>query len=152
MAKIVKRAGLTPWPKLFQNLRSSRETELVQQGFPEHVVAQWIGHTQKVAREHYLRVTESDFERATGSARKSAGMGAGQDAQDRAQDHTPPQSATLEKTIAKVLMENGLDVNPRVISQLAEIKHSSPGRTRIYPRCISFMLHLKGTYAASSSW
>ncbi len=26
--KIIKRAGLKPWPKLFQNLRSTRETEL----------------------------------------------------------------------------------------------------------------------------
>ncbi len=31
------RAGLTPWPKLWQNLRSSRETELVET-YPIHVV------------------------------------------------------------------------------------------------------------------
>ena len=33
----IKRAGLTPWPKLFQNLRSTRETELAET-FPLHVM------------------------------------------------------------------------------------------------------------------
>ncbi len=64
MEKIVKRAGLTPWPKLFHNLRASRQTELTQQGFAEHVVCEWLGNSQAVAREHYLRVTEADFEAA----------------------------------------------------------------------------------------
>jgi integrase len=35
--KIIRRAGLTPWPKPFQNLRASRETELAER-FPMHVV------------------------------------------------------------------------------------------------------------------
>ena len=35
--KLVKRAGLEPWPRLFHNLRSSRETELLET-FPVHVV------------------------------------------------------------------------------------------------------------------
>ena len=35
--KIIKRAGLKPWPKLFQNLRASRQTEL-QEIYPTHVV------------------------------------------------------------------------------------------------------------------
>jgi integrase len=55
MAKFVKRAGLTPWGKLFQNLRSSRQTELEAQGFPSHVVCSWLGNSPKVAREHYRK-------------------------------------------------------------------------------------------------
>jgi integrase len=142
MAKFVKRAGLTPWPKLFQNLRSSRQTELEAQGFPTHVVCSWLGNSPKVANEHYLRTTEADFVKAAGVAEKSAGMGAGQDTQDGAQDHTPPQAATLKKIIAKVLEENGLDANPCVISQLAEIKNSSPGRTRSYSNRIGLAMDL----------
>jgi hypothetical protein len=49
--------------KLFHNLRASRQTELAQY-FAEHVVCQWIGNSQAVAREHYLRVTDQDFSRA----------------------------------------------------------------------------------------
>jgi hypothetical protein len=63
MARIIKRAGLTPWPKLMHNLRATRQTELAAT-FPEHVVCEWIGNSQKVAREHYLRVTEADYQKA----------------------------------------------------------------------------------------
>jgi integrase len=63
-ARIIRSAGLTPWPKLFTNLRSTRETELARE-HPEHVVAKWIGNSVPVAREHYLQVTDDDFTRAT---------------------------------------------------------------------------------------
>lgn len=61
---IIKKAGLSPWPKLFQNLRASRETELCQD-FPLHVAAGWIGNTPKVAIRHYLQTIDSDWEKAT---------------------------------------------------------------------------------------
>ncbi len=61
--KILKRAGLTPWPKPFQNLRSTRQTEL-EELFPSHVVCAWIGNSQAVARKHYLQVTEDHFAQA----------------------------------------------------------------------------------------
>ena len=51
------------WPKLWQNLRAIRQTEL-EEYFPSHVVCQWIGNSQSVAREHYLQVTDSHYERA----------------------------------------------------------------------------------------
>ena len=63
LERIIGRAGLKPWPKLFQNLRSTRETELADQ-FPIHVVCQWIGNSQAVAKEHYLQTTEAHFETA----------------------------------------------------------------------------------------
>ncbi len=68
MARYVTRAGLTPWPKLFQNLRATRETELAEV-FPIHVVCEWIGNSQIVAKKHYLQVTEKHFAKA---ARKAA--------------------------------------------------------------------------------
>jgi len=61
--KIVKRAGLKPWPKPFQNLRATRETELMEI-YPAHVVVSWIGHSEKVARKHYLQTTDAHFEKA----------------------------------------------------------------------------------------
>jgi hypothetical protein len=56
-------AGLKVWPRLFQNLRSTRETELTDT-FPLHVVTAWIGNSQLVARKHYLQVTDEHFARA----------------------------------------------------------------------------------------
>ena len=54
------------WPRLFQNLRASRETELAE-SYPLHVVCKWIGNTAKVAADHYLQVTEDHFQRAAKS-------------------------------------------------------------------------------------
>ena len=51
LASIIKQAGLTPWPKLFQNCRSARETELPEQ-YPMHVVCAWIGNSPKAAERH----------------------------------------------------------------------------------------------------
>lgn len=67
LRRIVKRAGLTPWPKLFHNLRATRETELAEQ-FPLHVVCRWIGNSQTIAHRHYLQVTDAHFEAASGNA------------------------------------------------------------------------------------
>jgi hypothetical protein len=63
LERIIDRAGLTAWPRLYQNMRASRETELVQ-SFPAHVCAAWIGHSVKVAEKHYPGVREEDFQRA----------------------------------------------------------------------------------------
>jgi integrase len=65
LQRIIHKAGLESWPKLFQNLRSTRETELNER-WPEHVVCAWIGNSRAVAREHYLQVTQEHFERAAG--------------------------------------------------------------------------------------
>ena len=64
LQRIIAKAGLKSWPKLFQNLRSTRETELAET-WPEHVVCAWIGNSRIVARKHYLQITEEHFERAT---------------------------------------------------------------------------------------
>ena len=64
LTRIIENAGEKPWPKLFQNLRSTRETELAE-NYPIHVVCHWLGNSNSVASKHYLQVTESHFEKAT---------------------------------------------------------------------------------------
>ena len=61
--KIIHRAGLKPWPKLFHNLRASRATELANE-FPAHVAAAWLGHSTIIANKHYWQVTDADIARA----------------------------------------------------------------------------------------
>lgn len=58
-----ERAGLSAWPRLFHNLRSSRQTEL-SESFPAHVVCAWLGNSEVIARDHYLQVTEEHFAKA----------------------------------------------------------------------------------------
>ena len=63
LERIIKKAGLQPWPRLFQNLRSTRETELSRK-YPIHTVCAWIGNSPNVAQKHYLQVTDADFQQA----------------------------------------------------------------------------------------
>lgn len=61
--KIITRAGHQPWPRLFQNLRATRETELLAK-FPAKDVAEWLGNSVPVAMMHYAMATRESFERA----------------------------------------------------------------------------------------
>ncbi|MFO0897981.1 MAG: site-specific integrase [Pirellulales bacterium] len=61
--RLLKRAGLQPWPRLFHALRASRETELAAD-YPIHVVTSWLGNTPRIALKHYLQVTDTDYDRA----------------------------------------------------------------------------------------
>lgn len=61
--KILQRAGIVPWARLFHSMRASRQTEL-ERDHPRHVVCAWMGNTAAVAEKSYLLVTDGDFERA----------------------------------------------------------------------------------------
>jgi integrase len=63
--QLIERASVTKWPKLFNNLRASCETDLMRR-YPAHVVHAWIGHSATVAEAHYLQVTDADYEAAGG--------------------------------------------------------------------------------------
>lgn len=65
LLRILSRAGVTPWPKLFHNLRSTRQTELTEE-FPAHVVSAWLGNSVVVAQAHYLQVLDRHFDAAVG--------------------------------------------------------------------------------------
>ena len=74
--QILRRAGLVQWPRLFHNLRASRQTELTRV-HPAHVVCAWLGNSERVAAKHYLGVTDEDFARAVSpSGAKSGAVGA----------------------------------------------------------------------------
>src|SRR5262249_53017670 len=58
--RYITAAGLTPWPKPWQNLRGTRATEL-RKTHPVHVCNAWLGHTEEIANEFYVQVTDEDF-------------------------------------------------------------------------------------------
>ena len=105
LERIIKKAGLEPWPKLFHNLRASRQTEL-ENVFPSHVVCKWIGNSQAVARKHYLQVTDEHFEMAV---RKSVLPG---DLNTAASGDKGRQAPTSENTKTAELTESS--ENPAV--------------------------------------
>jgi len=108
--RIVKRAGLKPWPRLFHAMRASRETELAAD-YPIHVVTAWLGNTPRIALKHYLQVTDADFERATQDGAKYGAHGAQNTARMgrkiRRSTNTPPIARTRKKR-HKPLTDQGL--------------------------------------------
>lgn len=97
LLKTIRRAGLKSWPRLFQNLRASCETELAQ-SYPLHVVCEWIGNSAKVAADHYLQVTDADFER--GAKTGAAAL------QNAVQHHAAPSRTSPQET-TEALPEQG---------------------------------------------
>ena len=53
LERIIRRAGLEPWTRLWHSMRASCETDLARE-FPLAVVAKWLGNTQAVAMRHYV--------------------------------------------------------------------------------------------------
>ena len=110
LLRLLKRAGLESWPRLFHNLRSSFETELLEQ-FASHVVAAWLGHSTVVMLKHYAQVTRDHFERAVGGKKSGAESGA-LVAQNAAQ-----QGLALNRKEMKI--SNNLNLNPSPVSLFA---------------------------------
>ena len=99
----IRRAKLASWPKLFQNLRSTRETELMKR-HTIAVVCAWLGNSPKVALKHYAQVTDADFAAALGV--------------EKAQQKTQQSAADNGK-----MTRTGKDTNPR--------KCRNPGETGV---------------------
>jgi integrase len=90
LKRIITKAGLTSWPKLFQNLRATRQTEL-SEIFPAHVVCRWLGNSLAVAGKHYLQVTDEHFDLAAGKTTRQttrSGAECGELEQTGADDET----------------------------------------------------------------
>jgi len=74
--RILQRAGVQPWERLFHNLRASRETELTED-YPLHVVCNWVGNSAIIAAKHYLQVTDAHFAKAAGTPADQGGAESG---------------------------------------------------------------------------
>ena len=85
--RIVKRAGLTQWPRMFNALRASRATELAAE-YPAAICSAWMGHSAAVAEAHYQIVRDEDFERAAASAKMGGAPSGARAAHQAAQSPT----------------------------------------------------------------
>ncbi|GAB6166212.1 hypothetical protein JCM19992_22120 [Thermostilla marina] len=88
LAKIIKRAGLAPWPRLWHSLRASCETDLVRE-YPLPVVAKWLGNTSMIAMRHYVDVTDEHFRQAAQGSETCSGKAA-----QKAAQQTPEMGAS----------------------------------------------------------
>lgn len=155
LLRIVKRAGLKAWPRLFHNLRASRETELTE-SHPLHVVCYWLGNSAEVASRHYLQVTEDHYASALKSAQQKAQQNgpASGGAQQKAQHENQPgegakkaenpakpvvcgamlgtdqyplgEANNLENSAGKAAIENGAQQKAQQIGHLQRLIDSWP--------------------------
>ena len=135
LQKIIRRAGLEVWQKPWQNLRSSRETELVET-FPVHVAAAWLGNTEAVANKHYLQVTDAHFSRAVKSGAESGAVDTKSGVQAA---HFPAQqpAATSRIDTKKPLTESG--VTRSNASECGAVRYSKAPRKEPSSNCDSTM-------------
>lgn len=63
LLRILRRAGIEPWPRLWHSLRASHESDLAAR-FPLATVAKWLGNTPSIALRHYVDPTDQLFEAA----------------------------------------------------------------------------------------
>jgi integrase len=94
---IRKRAGMPKYADWCHTLRKNRENDWIAAGFPFHVVVDWMGHSDEVARRHYLRVNENDIARATHTQIPTEVT---QKVTQIAQNEAKPTSATNPQPIA----------------------------------------------------
>lgn len=76
LQRIIRKAKQADWPKLFHNLRASRESELMQE-YGLSTVCKWIGNSPTVAAKHYAVSVDldGDFRRASAAAETGAVKG-----------------------------------------------------------------------------
>lgn len=131
LTKIVTKAGLVPWPKLMQNMRATRETELLAH-YPAKDVTSWLGNSPNVANKHYAMTMQASFNRAIDDGAKLPGITAEvgikkvplkvpQTLQEMGRQDKTPKSA-----------ESGNPVNNWVClaSSIADLLENYPARTR----------------------
>ncbi len=86
------------WPKLYQNLRATRATELAGE-HPAHVAAEWIGHSTLVANKHYWQVTDDDSTKAVKGDATEAAQNAAQSAHAMGCMESQDEIAAHKKTL-----------------------------------------------------
>ena len=67
--RIATRLGIPMWPRPWQNMRATRESELMRQ-HPDKIVdvCKWIGNSPAVALKHYAIAQANAYRRAAGEA------------------------------------------------------------------------------------
>ncbi|MFN9993003.1 MAG: tyrosine-type recombinase/integrase [Phycisphaerales bacterium] len=96
--RLIEKAGVKPWPRLFHNLRASCATDWAER-FPSHVVAGWLGHSPLISAQHYLQTRDAHFNLAAGLAADCGTLPAVEAATKTAtqvakSDHRPWQAKT----------------------------------------------------------
>lgn len=64
--RIIEKAGVKTWPKLFVKMRGSCSDDLERNGVAEKAINAWVGNTARMRQRHYHSVRPEDWAAATG--------------------------------------------------------------------------------------
>lgn len=145
--KLLKRLDIPAWPRLFQNLRATRETELIAAGYPRKDVNTWLGHTGEVSLEFYEMTMQASFQKAChvasdsercstrGSIRPDNELHSEPEADDSKQK--PPENTASEGSrellIAESVGDTGFELYPRSRRSTNELRRIR--NRRVWNRC-----------------
>jgi len=82
LLRILAVAGVSPWPRLFHNLRASCATDWVEKA-PAQSAAKWLGHSPMISAKHYLHARDAHFDLIAGGGAESGAQAAQNPAQRR---------------------------------------------------------------------
>jgi len=146
LRRILWRASLTPWPRLFQNLRASFATDLAKK-YPAYLAARWLGHTPLIAAKHYDQVLDSDFAAASATPLLASTPGAvcraaqlaGGAAQKAAHSGAIPRYQALSGQPSQEDETAFASAGQRVTAQDSDVSTSMVGDTGLEPvtSCVS---------------
>ncbi len=75
--RMLDKAGIPVWQKIFQNCRSTRETELFRMTNGNvKAVCSWLGNTPAIAMAHYAQITDADMKQAAAMGLINQGLDA----------------------------------------------------------------------------
>jgi integrase len=104
LIRAIKDAGLTVWPRLWHNLRSSRQTDL-EDKFKPKVVCSWLGNSETISRKHYIQVTEQDYAKAVQKATRAARSASDDPKRESLANHREPQSEPADAELLRRSVE-----------------------------------------------
>ncbi len=78
--RIITKAGLKSWPRLFHNMRASCATDWIAE-YPVPDVSNWLGHSATIGAAHYWQPRDANMDRAAGMDSEQSKSGAKSGAQ-----------------------------------------------------------------------
>lgn len=109
LKKIIRKAGVSPWPRLWHSLRASCESDLAQ-SFPLAIVTKWLGNTPSVALRHYVDPTEAAFDQAASWTPSSGAKSGAPVAQNRAQQATAENCNESQTSTQAIVSNDSLQI------------------------------------------
>jgi len=119
LEKILRRAGVERWPRLWQTLRASCEKEWAMT-YPQFAVSLWIGHSIAISGRHYANAVPDElFDLAAGQGPEAADSEAAQKAA-----HKAAETGGIHKSAGEAVLA-GISENPEDNADFGQNRNTS---------------------------